>query len=94
MLGQDYAMNSNIKGAFVMMNNNKISSKKNAVILQKMTTLDRIKHWNEIFKNPPKNGFIVFDTDENDYFFFNGKAWERVLDVSRDNNGKQVNQNK
>jgi hypothetical protein len=92
LLSQDYAMNKDMTNLSDMSKNNLIYSKKDAVIMQRMTTLDRTENWNKLFNNPPKNGFIVFDTDENDYFFFNGKAWEHVMDVKRDINGKIINE--
>jgi len=92
LLSQDYAMNKDMTNLSAMNKSNLTYSKRDAVIMQRMTTLDRTENWNKLFNNPPKNGFIVFDTDENDHFFFNGKAWEQVNDVKRDKNGKIINE--
>ncbi|MBN1252500.1 MAG: hypothetical protein JXR51_12040 [Bacteroidales bacterium] len=81
LLSQDLAINSSSDNASVYMKTSKITSKRNAVMMQKMTTLERTEKWNQLFNNPPRKGFIVFDTDENDYFFFSGKKWETVIDA-------------
>jgi len=91
LLSQDYAMNNDMTNLSAMNKSNLTYSKRDAVIMQKMTTLDRTENWNKLFNNPRKNGFIVFDTDENDHFFFNGRAWEHVIDIKRDKNGEIIN---
>ncbi len=92
MLSQDIEMDNNMTNAYVVNNDNGTYSKKDAVIMQKMTSKDRTENWNKLFNNPPKCGFIVFDTDENDYLFFNGQAWEHVIDVKRDMVGEIINE--
>jgi hypothetical protein len=67
------------------------ATKLDAVMMQKMTTKDRTENWNKLFKSLPGSGFIVFDTDVNDYFFFNGKNWEQVIFIERDLNGNIIN---
>jgi hypothetical protein len=85
-------MNNSLAIASVMNKNAVTYSKKDAVMMQKMTTLDRTENWNKFFNNPPEGGFIVFDTDENDHFFFDGKEWKRVIDIKRDINGEIINE--
>jgi len=91
IIGQDNEMNNKMTNKSKM-HNSIYSTKNDAIMMQRMTSKDRTENWNKLFNNPPENGFIVFDTDENDHFFFNGKAWERVIDEKRDINGKIINE--
>jgi hypothetical protein len=90
ILGQNYDLNKE------MANKSKLhasiqAKKVDAVMMQKMTTKDRTENWNKLFKSLPESGFVVFDTDVNDYFFFNGKNWEQVIFIERDLNGNIIN---
>jgi len=92
LLSQDLAANTKMINSSTLNKSAITDSKKDAVMMQKMTSIDRTENWNKLFRNQPEGGLIVFDTDENDYFFFNGKAWEQVIDVKRDLNGNIINE--
>ena len=92
LLSQDLASNTKMANLPTLNKSTRTDLKRDAVMMQKMTSLDRTENWNKLFNNQPEGGLIVFDTDENDYFFFNGKAWEHVIDIKRDINGEIINE--